>query len=364
MITALSIAPRAILPRMTAPMASSPFSASYLEARERFRAATANHPHGALEVVDGLTIDWAWTGDPDARDVIVWTSGLHGVEGFPGSAAQLTLLAEQDDTPTLWVHVLNPWGMHHLRRVNERNVDLNRNFLAPGEAWSGSPEHYRALDPLLNPPTPPGFDAFWLRTAGSVLRHGYQALRNAVVGGQYDFPMGLFYGGAELEAGPRVLLPWIQGELAGRRRVVHVELHSGLGTYGGRALLLEGQPSPAQVARVRSAFGEGVSTWDPTNPSAYGIRGGMTRELARRLPGVRYDALTCEFGTRSNLAILTALREENRLHHHGSPSPDHPAKRGILEAFSPSAPAWRATIPAHARALRAAGRQLLATDGE
>ena len=46
------------------------FSASYEEARERFRALTREVPHGALEVVHGLTIDWAWTGDHDARDVV------------------------------------------------------------------------------------------------------------------------------------------------------------------------------------------------------------------------------------------------------------------------------------------------------
>ena len=97
------------------------FSDTYEQARERFRKATAGVEHGAIEVVDGLTIDWAFTGDRDATRVLVLSSGLHGVEGFGGSAMQLQMLAEGTGVATLWVHALNPWGMKHLRRVNENS---------------------------------------------------------------------------------------------------------------------------------------------------------------------------------------------------------------------------------------------------
>ena len=34
--------------------------------------------------------------------------------------------------PTIvMVHVVNPYGMQNMRRVNEDNIDLNRNFLTP-----------------------------------------------------------------------------------------------------------------------------------------------------------------------------------------------------------------------------------------
>jgi hypothetical protein len=339
------------------------FSADYEQARARFRAVTAHLPHGALDVVDGLTIDWAWIGDPDARRVAVFTSGLHGVEGFPGSAAQLELLANADDTPILLVHALNPWGMANLRRVNENNVDLNRNCAPPGSDYGGSESQYATCDAVLNPTSPPGgIDFPWPQLLWLIARHGYGALKNAVVGGQHDFPKGLFYGGARLEAAPAVVLPFLEEHLKGRERIVHVELHSGLGPYAGRTLLLEGDADDARVARVRGTFGSDVKTWDRTNKDAYEIRGSLIREMERRLPGVRYDALTCEFGTYNNLNVLFALRAENRLHHWGTPTPDHPAKRGLLEAFSPSDPAWRAAVLTHARALRDAARALLARD--
>ena len=77
------------------PQAHATVSPTYAHARGRFREATQAVPHGALEVVDGLTIDWAFTGNPDAEDVFVLSSGLHGVEGFGGSAAQLVLQLAQ-----------------------------------------------------------------------------------------------------------------------------------------------------------------------------------------------------------------------------------------------------------------------------
>ena len=124
------------------------YSADYAAARARFRdkaeaagatlhaiALPAKGPRG-----EALAIDIAWLGTTHPQRVLLHTSGLHGVEAFTGSAAQLALL----DTPPrlaasdalVVVHVLNPYGMAWLRRTNENNVDLNRNFLFGGERWS------------------------------------------------------------------------------------------------------------------------------------------------------------------------------------------------------------------------------------
>jgi hypothetical protein len=346
------------------------FSRDYEEARARFRAATADVPHGAIDVVDGCTIDWAFTGDLAAPDIFMVSSGLHGIEGFSGSAVQLEMLATGRGTPTLWLHALNPWGFANLRRVNESNVDLNRNFLAEGQPYSSDDPTYAAADALLNPPTAPGTDFFWAKAALLVARHGYQALKNAIVGGQYVNPRGLFFGGARLEAGPRHLLELLDAWLPARRRVVHVDLHTALGPRGGRTLLLEGEAPAEQLARVRAAFGTGVKGWDATNKDAYVIRGGLLGELQRRYPEVRYDGLTCEFGTQGNLSVIYALREENRLHHHGRgslpagsdlPLLDHPAKERMRAAFAPRDEDWRRSVLTHAAPLLAAAKQVLAT---
>jgi hypothetical protein len=343
--------------------ADAAFSPTYAIARQRFRAATAHLSHGALDVVDGLTIDWAYHGDPDAEDLVVFTSGLHGVEGFPGSAVQLALLLGSPTVSTLFVHALNPWGMANFRRVNESNVDLNRNFLPPGTPYQGIDEGYRRLSPLLNPSGPPRrWEAFWPRVGLELARYGLPALRNAIARGQYEEPRGLFYGGAELQRGPTVFLPFVEEHLGWRRRVVHVDLHSGLGKFGDRTLILEGKAPPAQRRRAQLAFGPGVRAWDPGDTTTYEIIGGVCSEVQRRLPQVRYDALTCEFGTVSNLEIIAALRDENRVWFEAGGDRTHPAVRRLVHAYHRPEPAWRSAVLGHARTLFDAAAAMLRSD--
>jgi hypothetical protein len=161
------------------------FSSDYATARSRFRS-TAQAAGATLDALtldargparEELTIDIAWLGPTAAERVLLHTCGLHGVEAFAGSAVQLAALASPPARPEgcalVLVHVLNPYGMAWLRRVNETNVDLNRNFLGPGERRTGAPALYAQLDPLLNPTAAPGRrEPFQLKLAAAVLRHG------------------------------------------------------------------------------------------------------------------------------------------------------------------------------------------------
>ena len=122
--------------------------------------------------------------------MVVVSSGLHGVEGYFGSAVQLALLEGEDvvrghcrsGVALVLIHALNPYGFAWVRRANEENVDLNRNFLLTGESYKGSPPRYAALDALLNPKHPPHrLDTFRLRSMVSILRHGMPQL-NATSG--------------------------------------------------------------------------------------------------------------------------------------------------------------------------------------
>lgn len=288
-----------------------------------------------------LGIDVARLGAPDAARVLLHSSGLHGVEGYAGSAIQLATLERPPAVPAgcalVLVHALNPYGMTWLRRVNENNVDLNRNFLGAGERWEGAPPLYSTLDPLLNPPTPAGTDRFWLRLGAMALRHGPRALKQAIAEGQYEFPRGLFFGGRSLEAGPRLYLDSLRHSLAGAEYLLAIDLHTGLGPRGRETIVLEAGVGTTPAAEL--ARGLSKPLIEPGR-SAYRIRGGMGGALPAAVPGARVDFLLQEIGTRPVHAVLAALREENRCHHHGA-SLAHPAKRALLEAFCPASPAWR-----------------------
>ena len=329
------------------------FSVDYFSARDRFRLSAgtacealvldARGQHG-----ESLSIDIAWIGDPDARRLLLVTSGIHGVEGFAGSAVQCAFIAAKMQPlrgcAVALVHALNPWGFAHLRRVNENNVDLNRNFLDAPAEYRGAPAEYRMLDPLLNPPSVPAADAFHLRAGGYVLRYGLQPLRRAIASGQYAFERGLFFGGGRLEQSPQAFLGWIGARCANAERLFALDLHVGLGPFAALTLL-PGQAAAEHIAELAHALALPIAQGARVESAgAYFVRGSMLGALARTLPHARIDALTAEFGTYGALRMLHALREENRWHHFGSGALDHPAKRRLVAVFNPDSAHWRDAV--------------------
>ena len=140
------------------------FSRSYSEAREKFQEAVAaaggraesfKHPCSGPGGEE-LAADAAWFGPSDASRVLVLISGTHGVEGYCGSGAQIDWLRREEfkllpaDTGVLMIYAINPYGFAWSRRVNEDNVDVNRNwvdFSAPLPANPGYVELAEILCP-------------------------------------------------------------------------------------------------------------------------------------------------------------------------------------------------------------------------
>jgi hypothetical protein len=328
------------------------FSPDYATARERFRAAAgaANAKLHSLPLAahgpagEALAIDIAWLGSREPQRVFLHICGLHGVEAYTGSAVQLALLGSMPSPSpgdaVVLVHVLNPYGMAWLRRTNENNVDLNRNFLVNGESWSGAPALYRALDPLLNPRSPPSRDAFALRALLAALRHGYHGVKAAIAEGQYEYPEGLFFGGTSLQSGPKLLLEWLRAGLRTAQYVFALDLHTGLGRSGTDTAIPEVRVNVTPIGALETALGRKLT--DVSRPSvAYEVRGSMGAALPCVLAHARMDCVLQEIGTYGPLSVLHALREENRWHFFGGGSIVHPAKQRLREALCPAGVGWR-----------------------
>ena len=339
-------------------MGATYFSPDYFTARSRFREG-AQKAGGRLTSMEldakgpageDLTIDIAWFGAKQPREVLLHSSGLHGVEAFAGSAIQLQLLDQglpviPEDAALVLVHVVNPYGMAWLRRFNENNVDLNRNFLGPNEDYSGTPVGYPELDSFLNPPSPPAWDFFYLRAGWLIVRYGMPTLKQVVAGGQYEYPKGCFFGGKALEEGPQKVQAFVGAHLQPAERVVIVDVHTGLGPFAVDTLFVhagdEGSPIYLEMKR---AFGERVASLDPEHGPGYRIKGAYDTMYLRVLGEDKASFLCQEFGTYNSVRVLKALREENRWHHHGGGGIDHPTKRGLKEAFAPDDDSWRTTV--------------------
>lgn len=336
-------------------------SSTYAEAREQFlRAAEAAgatifsdvHPDRGLDGEE-LAIDVAEMGPPDADTALLVVSGTHGVEGYLGSALQsehLTALAADpvaapSDHRLIFVHALNPVGFSWVRRVNEDNVDLNRNFVD----WSYSPprnvdyasiaadlvpdiwtaeEQERSLAALLTQAEAVGFDRF----------------QEIVTGGQYDHPKGLFYGGVGPTWSHRWFVAYCDSRLASLRRLAVIDLHTGLGPWGHGELISSEAPSTATYERQTRWYETVSSLKDGSSVSAELI-GEWLGALDRLLPGVETTGVAIEYGTVDTISVLQALRADAVLHGHGDPSgPDAAAVRAqVRAAFCDDDPSWFAT---------------------
>jgi hypothetical protein len=340
------------------------FSSDHAEASARFRELAARagfelarYPISARGPAgEELAIDVAIRGPSSATRALVISSGLHGIEGYFGSAVQRAWLLAQSrgaalDRREVVIHGLNPFGLAWRRRVNEDNVDLNRNFLLAGQSFTGAHEGYRALDGLLNPASAPErFDPFLLKALAALAKSGFRTLKNAVAQGQYEYPTGLFYGGSAPSATQRVLRGQMGGWLGCPERALHIDLHTGRGAFGTYALCVDLPTEGARVAALKQSFGAAsVEAFDPRGV-LYEIRGGLGSWLEQLLPSVHYDCLLAEFGTYDAVKVLSALRYENRAHHYARSDVRlvQRAKAKLFEAFCPRAPRWRTQVLAKA----------------
>jgi hypothetical protein len=249
------------------------------------------------------------------------------------------------------IHAINPFGFAYARRCNEDNIDQNRNFVLHGDRFTGAPDAYRELDGLLNPDTPPeGLDLFYLRAAGAVLRSGFRPLKNAVAQGQYEFPRGLFFGGKEPSQSQRILRAQLSSWLSASERVLHLDLHTGVGKWGSYALCIDLPEDHARVRALKRTFGRSAVQGFSPDGVLYEIRGALGPWLEQCATGIQYDCLLAEFGTHAGLRVLAAMRYENRVHHYAARDAAlrQEADARMLEAFCPSAHSWRRQVIARA----------------
>ena len=224
---------------------------SYEDSRQSFRdylsALYGIWPNARLDkysltTADDLSIDWLQADALRRREkLLVITTGLHGIEGYIGSAILRLFIDEflprldPESTGVLLIHSLNPWGMTHWKRINVNNVDLNRNFIS-GDFSSTKlvNNDYKPLLPFLCPGRPVGGLIiekwnFALKLLTTVIRLGTSRLREAALMGQYDYPSGIYFGGYSLQEETRILMKLYQDTFTGYKRIVHLDLHSGYG---------------------------------------------------------------------------------------------------------------------------------------
>jgi len=336
----------------------SPFSRDYAEAREKFRAGAAAAgaetqtfllDHRGPDDLE-LTTDTAWIGPRGARAVLVTVSGTHGVEGFFGSAVQVEWLrrskaaAITGDIAALHIHAINPYGFSWLRRTNENNVDINRNWMD----FDGPLPANRAYDEISKDLCPSDWSAAtqketWERLQGWIARHGVAAFQQAASAGQWTHPSGLFYGGRSASWSRNTLTNIVTANLARASHICLLDFHTGLGPYGyAEPIIGQRRLDPAFV-RARSWIGGGAKSLYGDGSVSAEIEGDSLTALPGLLPRATVDAVALECGILPMLDVAQALRADAWLHAHGDPLSDaaQPIKHRMRAAFHSDDPLWQ-----------------------
>ena len=321
---------------------------------QQARSVGASISSFALDCDPDLTIDVACFGADNGKPALLISSGLHGAEGFMGSAIQSAWLDQlvREDLPPLrcvLIHALNPFGFHHVRRWNEDNVDLNRHFLLPDQAYQGAPEQLARFVTLLHPKKPARrWDLFWPIAMTKIARYGIPTLKRAIAAGQYEYPHGLFFGGHAPCNTFRIVDQNVDAWVGQSDQVIHLDFHSGLGQFADYKILLAERAESDQCRWHKAAFGEHrVESGGQSNASdqtaPYEATGSLGSWLQHRFSDKQYRFATVEFGTYHPLRVLASLRKENQVHFYNEPDSPiyHSAKQELRNCFCPSDPVWR-----------------------
>lgn len=345
----------------------SAFAATYAEARAKFmQAAEAHalaiehhvHPHAVGAEGEALSVDVARSGAADAPSLLVLLSGMHGVEGFCGSGCQVAMLRDdsviaaiqQSGVAVLFCHAVNPYGFSHLRRANEDNVDLNRNFRDFGRALPPNAA-YAEVHPFVVPPTWPPTPANAQAVGEYVARHGVPTLQAAVSAGQGEFADGLFYAGRAPAWSNTVLRDVLARHGAGRKALAWIDFHTGLGPWGHGEKIYSGPDEAAMVARARTWYGADVTTFYDGSSTSAALSGVSFHAALEACPHAEFTGIGLEYGTQSYSDVFQALRAEQWLANH--PEAGEPVrlaiKRQMRAAFDDERDVWKAMVYGQAR---------------
>lgn len=219
------------------------FSTSFEEAKLKFESELTDQ--WTIKLINNDETIIAVLPNPNSNDWIIHTSGIHGVEGYTGSAIQLRILMEHKNQKIntkniMLVHAMNPYGMRHMHRVNANNVDLNRNNILNNDFRSDSLVFKNSwLNSLINPKTSFEFYLFPFLLIYSLLVYGLKTSVQIIVTGQYQKQTAMSYGGVEHEHEIKEFYKAIAPFFTKNSNIVHIDLHTGFGKYMNEYLMVD-----------------------------------------------------------------------------------------------------------------------------
>ena len=325
---------------------------------------SVEHSSYAIDEADGLYIDKIFLpANKETTNLIVLTTGVHGIEGYIGSAMldvffeEIYPTVDTDKTGILIVANVNPYGMKYMRRYNENNVDLNRNFI---EDWStfdlSSNQEYPKVDKFLQPEGKMG-NAFWheaafyLSLAKEAVFTGAGTISDALLTGQYEYPDGVYYGGNGDEKSTAYLKSVFNDCLeSDYENIIHVDIHSGYGPRYNMVIFNSvGDPTSEADSIAQIGYDYIIAQDSEEFYVTYGDTTDYFYRLSKSKNSDKALYSTCfEFGTIGDgffdsILSLKYTVDENRQHRFPTNNKitAEVVKQNYLELFYPTETEWR-----------------------
>ena len=142
-------------------------------------------------------------------------------------------------------------------RFTEENVDLNRNFVDFDGTLPANPGYARVHE-IIARTNWSDDDLPGIFTALNALREeiGEQAFSDALNGGQYTHPDGIFYGGARVQWSNHAFRNAVREHVAHAKSAAMIDLHTGIGPRNGHIFLCFHRPGSEAYARARNWWGD------------------------------------------------------------------------------------------------------------
>ncbi|PLR92830.1 M14 family metallopeptidase [Bacillus sp. T33-2] len=337
----------------------------FLSYPERLKNSWEQVRHESYEVGSTkLNMDVLWAdANNNKENLIVLTSGVHGIEAHMGSAMidlfQAEYLSQLDPQTTgvIYIHAINPWGMKHFRRYNENNVDLNRNFIPDWDSFSlNTNKDYTDLRRFFEKDSPLRNSTlheigFFGSLGKEVIASGTGKIEKALLTGQYSSPEGVYYGGSSDEPST-VIVKKIYEEIlkSDYPNIVHIDLHTGYGPKYQMSIFASSSETMKE-AEAEKEFDYPL-VFTPDSDEYYVTSGDNTEYMywlqKEKHPGKKVYSTTFEFGTMgtSTMASIQSLKntiDENRLFQDGTnnKTTGKIIKNRYLQMFYPSEEKWR-----------------------
>ncbi|WP_261131577.1 M14 family metallopeptidase [Bacillus sp. Marseille-Q3570] len=346
------------------------FKKTYEESREVFRGhldkIREKWPEAELlteaigEEKDN-TIDMIHSDARKSNDqVLFFTTGVHGIEGYAG-AGMIHLFIEEyldrvdpETTGICFVHAVNPWGMRNFRRVTENNVDMNRNCVY-GDVPKDVNENYAKESEIFLPngkitDIEKEKQELYAQLSEGTMNEGYNGIKSAKSMGQFQFEKGVYFGGKSEEPSTAYLKKLQKKLLSDYDRVIHMDWHTALGPTN-EITMVNSEVDSRSEEELKSFYKlENIKKFSPED-----VKGDTTNhfnELKKEeFPDTHLFSALFEFGTfgddkEAELREFTTIILENQLYWNGAEKEED--RQWVLaetqNMFYPKEQEWRESV--------------------